>query len=75
MCQSGYYVATAFKEVYIQRYGKISLAGRSFHKLHYKTFLDNWNISSLVYKGGEMKSLYDSYIYNEMDDQTRGSQV
>lgn len=75
MCQSCYYVATAFKEVYIQRHGEISLAGRSFHKFYYKTFLDNWNISSLVYKGGEMKSLYDSYISNEMDDQTRESQV
>ncbi|CAO3670915.1 unnamed protein product [Umbelopsis ramanniana] len=75
MCQSCYYVATAFKEVYIQRHGEISLAGRSFHKFYYKTFLDNWNISSLVYKGGEMKSLYDSYMSNEMDDQTRESQV
>ena len=27
MCQSYYYVVTAFKEVYIQRHGEIFLAG------------------------------------------------
>ncbi|KAI9282431.1 ClpP/crotonase-like domain-containing protein [Umbelopsis sp. AD052] len=75
MCQSCYYVATAFKEVYIQRHGEISLVGKSFHKFYYKKFLDNWNVSSLVYKGGEMKSLYDSYISNGMDEKTKESQV
>ncbi|KAI8575456.1 hypothetical protein K450DRAFT_261527 [Umbelopsis ramanniana AG] len=75
MCQSCYYVAAAFKEVYIQRHGEISLVGKTFHKFYYKKFLDNWNVSSLVYKGGEMKSLYDSYISNEMDNKTRESQV
>jgi protease IV len=75
MCQSCYYVATAFKEVYIQRHGEISLEGKSFHRFYYKKFLDNWNVSTLVYKGGEMKSLYDSYISNEMDNKTRESQV
>lgn len=71
VCQNRYYVAAVFKEIYMQPFGELSFTGKRFQSLFYKKLLDDWNITATVHKGGRMKSLYDPYIREGMEDESR----
>ncbi|CAM0142299.1 hypothetical protein VKS41_002217 [Umbelopsis sp. WA50703] len=71
MCQNCYYAASAFKKIYIQPFGGISLHGRSSQHFYYKKLLDNLNITSISQKSSDAKDLYDQYSAYEMNAESK----
>ncbi|KAG2184523.1 hypothetical protein INT43_000432 [Umbelopsis isabellina] len=72
-CQNCYYAATAFKEIYMQPFGEISLHGRRLQRFYYKKLLDNLNITAISYKSSEAKDLYDQYTAYDMNAESQYS--
>ncbi|MFP4463718.1 MAG: signal peptide peptidase SppA [Alphaproteobacteria bacterium] len=68
---SGYYLASAFDEVWMQPLGVVTILGISAQIPYVRGVLDEVGIKPQIYKRKEYKGAYDTVIEREMPDASR----
>ncbi|QJC30292.1 signal peptide peptidase SppA [Enterobacteriaceae endosymbiont of Neohaemonia nigricornis] len=64
--QEQYYIASFANQIILNPHGYIDLHGLSINRFYYKKFLNNFNVTSNIFKIGEYKSAIESFSNNNM---------
>ncbi len=68
---SGYYVSSAFDEMWMQPMGVVMLSGISAQVPYLRRVLDKIGVYPQIYKRKEYKSAYDTFTESKMSDASR----
>lgn len=69
--QSGYYLASAADEVYVNPLGIVDLRGFSTQIPFFKDMLDRIGVNMQVYYAGKFKGATEPYRFNELSEENR----